>query len=213
MTPEEMAQRKIMITDEGKFVVQVEDKQSWEDYQRKRENRQIDGDETIWRKGHFKDLPDDLKCPLTGGLLRQPVKTSKCCNIDFSKEALENALVESDFVCPNCETRDILLDSLVPDQDKEKEVETFLKKQEELHGSSKDGNQPETKKMKLMDPTGTAGLNNNTSLPTSVNNGGTPVPPVPLPFGIPPFPMFPMPFMPPTATITNPHQADASPKK
>ena len=78
MTPEEMAQRKIMITDEGKFVVQVEDKQSWEDYQRKRENRQIDGDETIWRKGHFKDLPDDLKCPLTGGLLRQPVKISDC---------------------------------------------------------------------------------------------------------------------------------------
>ncbi|CAI4034702.1 hypothetical protein SMKI_11G1510 [Saccharomyces mikatae IFO 1815] len=213
MTPEEMAQRKIMITDEGKFVVQVEDKQSWEDYQRKRENRQIDGDETVWRKGHFNNLPDNLKCPLTEGLLRQPVKTSKCCNKDFSKEALEDALVDSDFVCPNCGTSDILLDSLVLDEDKQKEVETFLKKQQEVRGNSKDGNQPEAKKIKLLDTASTIGLSSNTNPSTSVNNGSAPVPPVPLPFGMPPFPMFPMPFMPPAPNVTNSHQTDASPKK
>ena len=142
-------------------------------------------------------------------LLRQPVKTSKCCNKDFSKVALEDALVDSDFVCPNCETSDILLDSLVPDEDKQKEVEAFLKKQEDQGGKSKDGKQPEAKKMKLLDTTGTAALNTSTPM----NNGGTPVPPVPLPFGMPPFPMFPMPFMASAPTAPNPRQADASPKK
>lgn len=39
MTPEEMAEKKIMVTDEGKFVVHMADQTSWEDYQRRQQQQ------------------------------------------------------------------------------------------------------------------------------------------------------------------------------
>ncbi|CCF59949.1 hypothetical protein KAFR_0I01680 [Kazachstania africana CBS 2517] len=175
ITPEEMAQRKIMVTDDGKFVVQVADEHSWEDYQRKQQKRLIDNDEAIWQKDHFTNLPDELKCPLTKGLLRDPVKTTNCCNKTFSKVAIENALLESDFICPSCNTHDILLDSLQQDTEKQKQVQLFLKE-----------NDHQQKRQKLTPTTNTA---TTTNVPTTTTNQ-----PMPFPF---PFPMFPpLPFIP-----------------
>ena len=128
MTAEELAERKIMVTDEGEFVVQVADVHSWEDYQRKQQKRSIDADDAVWQRDHFDDLPEDLKCPITGGLLKNPVRTTKCCNKCFSKDAIEDALLETDFVCPACNKADIWLDSLADDEQKEKEVQEFLSK-------------------------------------------------------------------------------------
>lgn len=175
MTPEEMAQRKIMVTDDGSFVVQIADQQSWEDYQRKQQAVIMSSKDAVWAKGHFQDLPEDLKCPLTGGLLRDPVKTSKCCNKYFSKVALEDILVESDFVCPECGAKDVLLDSLIPDEEKKKQVQEFL----DTHGVKRGGEQE---------------VEDTSSKKAKVE--GQPAMPVPPPFGIPPFPMFPMPFIP-----------------
>jgi len=117
ITPEEMAQRKIMVTDEGKFVVQVADEHSWEDYQRKQQHRTMNSKDAIWEKDHFKDLPEELKCPLTQGLLRDPVRTSKCCNKAVSRVAMEDSLLENDFICPLCHSEDTLLDSLIKDEE------------------------------------------------------------------------------------------------
>ncbi|CEP63933.1 cleavage polyadenylation factor subunit MPE1 LALA0_S09e05754g [Lachancea lanzarotensis] len=168
MTPEEMAQQRIMVTDDGSFVVQVADQHSWEDYQRKQQSRAMNQNDIIWDKGHFPDLPDDLKCPITGGLLKNPVKTSKCCGKDFSRQALEDMLVENDFTCPACSQSDILLDSLVPDEEKKKLVEKFM----DEHSVKRKG------KGEDLEPAKKAKL-------------AMPVPP----FGMP-FPMFPMPFVP-----------------
>lgn len=181
MTPEEMAQRKIMITDEGKFVVQVADEHSWEDYQRKQQNRLIDSNEAIWLKGHFSNLPDELKCPITGGLIRDPVKTSKCCEKVFSKMAIEDALLESDFVCPECHTEDILLDSLIKDDKMDKKIQEFIKTNAKKNDISQDNHID--KKAKIVPGT---------------------IPSVP-PFVPPPFPMFPMgpPFIPMNNTTNN----------
>ncbi|SCU86307.1 LAMI_0D01420g1_1 [Lachancea mirantina] len=166
ITPEEMAQRKIMVTDDGNFVVQVADEHSWEDYQRKQQSRSLNKDDAVWEKNHFSDLPPELTCPITGGLLRNPVKT-KCCKKFFSKQALEDTLVENDFVCPVCGETDVLLDSLEPDSEKEEEVRKFLSERGVKRGTDieVDG---DAKKLKLP----------------------MPVPP----FGMP-FPMFPMPFL------------------
>ncbi|CCD23735.1 cleavage polyadenylation factor subunit MPE1 NDAI_0C00740 [Naumovozyma dairenensis CBS 421] len=194
MSAEEMAQRKIMITDEGTFVVQIADEHSWENYQRKQQNRLIDGEDSIWEKDHFKDLPDTLKCPITGGLLSSPVKTSNCCNVDFSKKAIEDTLVESDFVCPNCGKEDILLDSLIDDEDKKKEVEEFLKE----HADEKKKGQDISPSSGTVD-----GADNvedvHVDKKIKLTPNGAPIlpPHMPVPpFGMP-FPMFPMPFMPP----------------
>lgn len=188
ITAEEMAQRKIMVTEDGKFVVQVADQQSWEDYQRKQQNRLINGADAKWQKDYFKDLPKELTCPITGGLLRDPVRTSKCCNKVFSKMALEDVLLESDFVCPECQTNDILLDQLVEEDEKKKEVEQYLKDRQldsETDGKRRlDDNVggDESKKFKI---------DGN----SPIKPGNVPLPPVP--FGMPPFPLFPppIPFM------------------
>ncbi|KAM3163583.1 MPE1-like protein [Lachancea thermotolerans] len=168
MTPEEMAQRKIMVTDDGSFVVQVADQHSWEDYQRKQQSRVMNHADAIWAKDHFANLPEDLKCPITGGLLKAPVKTSKCCNKTFSRQALEDLLVEHDFVCPGCGAEETLLDTLVVDEEKEKQVEAFLS-ENSVKRKDADADGRDAKKPKL----------------------AMPVPP----FGMP-FPMFPMPFLP-----------------
>lgn len=186
ITAEEMAQRKIMVTDDGKFVVQVADQQSWEDYQRKQQNRLINGADAKWQKGYFKNLPADLTCPITGGLLKDPVKTSKCCNKDFSRAALEDILLESDFVCPGCQSPEILLDTLTEDEEKDKQIKEFLKNNptdgdaKRLAENSNDLDGAKRPKMETTSP---------------IKPGNVPLP-MP-PFGMPPFPMFPppMPFM------------------
>ncbi|SMN17768.1 similar to Saccharomyces cerevisiae YKL059C MPE1 Essential conserved subunit of CPF (cleavage and polyadenylation factor) [Maudiozyma saulgeensis] len=171
ITPEEMAQRKIMVTDEGKFVVQVADEHSWEDYQRKQQLRTMDSKEAIWGKNYFKDLPEDLKCPITGGLIKDPVKTSKCCNKIVSRVAMEDSLLENDFTCALCNTDDILLDSLIKDEETQEKVNEFIEK-----SKTQDNN------------------NNNdvTNNDTHIDKKLKPMPPPPMM----PFPMFP-PFMPP----------------
>lgn len=127
MTPEEMAEKKIMVTDEGKFVIHMADQTSWEDYQRRQQKQDIlSREDRLYAKGQFPDLPDELLCPLTGGLLRNPVKCEKCCGKIVSRLAMENALLESDFVCPLCGANDILLDSLVPVEDVNEKVKEFI---------------------------------------------------------------------------------------
>ncbi|QLG72182.1 hypothetical protein HG535_0C05360 [Zygotorulaspora mrakii] len=204
ITAEEMAQRKIMVTDDGKFVVQVADQQSWEDYQRKQQNRYMNGADAKWRKGYFADLPDNLKCSITGGLLRDPVRTSKCCNKLFSKMAIEDALLESDFVCPSCNTPGILLDSLVEDEQVQKEVESFLQKKESEKESTENASKRENEQQEI-------GSDKNVKKPKidpPIKAPNLPLPPVP--FGMPPFPMFPgpLPFLsqpPPQQSSTSHH--------
>lgn len=210
MSAEEMAEKKIMVTDEGKFVVQVADEHSWEDYQRKIQNRLIDKNQAIYQPGHFKDLPEDLKCNLTGGLLKQPVRTTKCCKKLASKTAIEDALLESDFMCPICETEDVLLDSLVEDKETQKKVEEFLKEQNNKDEDNKrkpeetEENDIDSKKQKTDGAEGEqdtgAGSASVTNSPekTGASPSKLPMPPVPpVPFGMPPFPMPFMPFIPP----------------
>lgn len=207
MTPQEMAEKKIMVTDEGKFVVQVADKQSWEDYQRKIKNRLIDSDAAIYQPGHFSDLPEELKCNLTGGLLKQPVRTTACCDKLVSKKIMEDTLLDSDFVCPLCDKEDVLLDSLVEDEEIQKKVNEFLKDHEDQNENSKrkaDGqtDNGEAKKAKVDENE----INSETLNSSAVNSPEKknespkkplPMPIPPVPFGMPAFPMPFMPFMPP----------------
>lgn len=125
MSNEEMTQRKIMITDEGKFVVQVEDKQSWDEYQRRQERRELKGKEEDVK--FYKDLPKELKCPITGGILKDPVRTSGCCKKVVSRVALEDSLLSNDFLCPLCGQEEVLLDTLEGDKEMQKKVEEYMK--------------------------------------------------------------------------------------
>lgn len=187
MTSEEMAEKKIMVTDDGKFVVQVADQHSWEDYQRKQQLQKIAVREqdAAWLPNRFEDLPGHLKCPLTGGLIREAVRTNECCKEAMSKIRMEDELLKSDFVCPLCGAKDILLDSLVPDDELNKQVSDFLK----THGGKSSGS------LNAMEDSNSGLRAKDESVDeSSVKKVQIPAMPMP-PFGMP-F-MFPMPFMPP----------------
>jgi len=87
-------------------------------------------DDEVRQRIDRQDIPADLVCALTDKLLKEAV-ILPCCNKSCSGEAIQSALVNSDFVCPLCKTKDISLDRLVPNQRLRKEVNDFIRNQRE----------------------------------------------------------------------------------
>jgi len=57
----------------------------------------------------------DWECQLCGKLVRDPVRTS-CCKKFYCDHGMQSALFESDLVCPGCNTNEVLLQDLKPDE-------------------------------------------------------------------------------------------------
>lgn len=127
MTMEELATTKLLIDENGNFVKQIEDKKSWELFVRNQflKNKSNERD-MIYNKGYFQSLPRDLECALTEGLLHDPVRTT-CCDELVSSKAMEDKLIENDFVCPLCGEPDTFIDTLTRDDGAAAKVEAYLK--------------------------------------------------------------------------------------
>ncbi|CDK25546.1 unnamed protein product [Kuraishia capsulata CBS 1993] len=136
--PEDDDNQNVMVNDEGQFVVAVADKKSWETYQKKQQVQEEQYD--------VKD--ETLLDPLSHKLFKDPVKTP-CCGKTYSRQALEDALLETDFVCPNCEKEDVLLDTLTKDEEMSKRVDEFIEANSNgLKRSNDSDNGPDSKKQK-----------------------------------------------------------------
>jgi len=118
--------KSYMMNEEGKYVVQVADEKSWETYKKKVNKTQ----DMI---NDMKDIDEELIDPNTGKVYQDPVITP-CCNKIFSKQYIEDKLLESDFICPNCGKEDIYLDQLKLNKELNKKVEEFLDKEFEKRG-------------------------------------------------------------------------------
>ncbi|KAI5804580.1 DWNN domain-containing protein [Geopyxis carbonaria] len=110
----------IMVNAEGEYVVAQPDQASWESYQKKAgTNANADAP-----KGS-KELQDKgIECSICNKLMKDAVKTP-CCGKVYCEECVQNALLESDLVCPSCEAKEILLDALVPDTETREKVDTY----------------------------------------------------------------------------------------
>mmetsp|Transcript_6139 Transcript_6139/g.9593 ORF Transcript_6139/g.9593 Transcript_6139/m.9593 type:complete len:627 (-) Transcript_6139:752-2632(-) len=84
-------------------------------------------DDEVRKRIDVKDVPPHLLCPLTHHLLKDAVNLP-CCAKVCNNEDLERALVNSQFVCPLCQTPEIILDKLTPNRQLRKEVSEFLEK-------------------------------------------------------------------------------------
>ncbi len=49
-----------------------------------------------------------------------------CCEKTFCNECITNALIESDFTCPGCQTEGVLIDDLKPDDETSAKIKTYL---------------------------------------------------------------------------------------
>jgi len=115
----------VMVNADGEYVIVEPDSKSWATYQAKANASEGDI--------YSQPLPaehSDWECQICGKMAKDATRTP-CCKKVFCDECIQSALLESDFVCPGCGTNEILLDSLVLDQDMRLEIAEYVKNWEE----------------------------------------------------------------------------------
>ncbi|KAG7195279.1 uncharacterized protein KQ657_003805 [Scheffersomyces spartinae] len=140
-----------MITDEGEYVVAVADSKTWLNYQQKHENAVMKLKREYEEKVVNKIIQDNRKeflDPLAEGqkkkLLVAPIVMTACCkdesslvkmeNFNYHQPDLEQVLIDNDFHCPNCGKDEVLLDSLIRNEELETKLEEYLKSIEDQIG-------------------------------------------------------------------------------
>ncbi|KAL9595820.1 MAG: hypothetical protein Q9219_006197 [cf. Caloplaca sp. 3 TL-2023] len=103
----------IMVNADGEWVVAEPDKASWDQYQARAkvsaaaQAAVTRGNQALQERG--------LECPVDKRLFVEPSKTP-CCQTTYCLECITNVLLENDLRCPHCNTENILLDDLKPDE-------------------------------------------------------------------------------------------------
>lgn len=118
----------VMVNADGDYVIAEPDKASWEQFQAKSktsasaQKAASEGNKELEEKG--------LLCTLDKKLFIDPV-TTPCCEKTFCNECITNALIESDFVCPACQTEGVLIDDLKPNDEAATKIQEHLKEKEQ----------------------------------------------------------------------------------
>ncbi|KAJ3485612.1 hypothetical protein NLG97_g6775 [Lecanicillium saksenae] len=117
----------IMVNAEGDFVIAEPDKASWEKYQAKAAKSASASKETESANKEIQER--GLECSIDKRMFIDPMKTP-CCQKTFCNDCISNALMDSDFVCPACQTEGVLLDDLQPDEEASKKIQEYAKEKE-----------------------------------------------------------------------------------
>lgn len=113
----------VMVNAEGQFVIAEPDKASWEKFQAKTKSSAAAaqaaemGDKELQDRG--------LECTLDKRIFIDPMKTP-CCEKTYCNDCITNALIESDFTCPGCQTEGVLIDDLKPDDETSAKITAYL---------------------------------------------------------------------------------------
>ena len=169
ITEEKRNPSHVMIDSEGRRVIHVPDQASWEKYKATADTSA--SKDEIAELGD-KDLHDrGLECPIDKRLFIDPVKTP-CCGKTYCNDCIENALVNSDLMCPNCSKEGVLIDDLTPDEDTITKIKSYEEEKKALLNSAemsrlakKSTTPPNDEAVKSKSPT-----------PSKPNAGGTPTP-------------------------------------
>ncbi|KAI0851355.1 DWNN-domain-containing protein [Daldinia vernicosa] len=119
----------VMVNADGEFVIAEPDKASWEQYQAKTKSSSAAqkaasaGDKDLEEKG--------LLCAIDKRMFIDPMKTP-CCEKTYCNDCITNALIESDFICPGCQTEGVLIDDLKLDDETSNRIQSYLKEKESL---------------------------------------------------------------------------------
>ncbi|KAJ8121480.1 hypothetical protein O1611_g10092 [Lasiodiplodia mahajangana] len=117
----------LMVNADGEFVIAEPDKASWEQFQAKTKSSAAAQkaasaeDKELEEKG--------LLCSIDNRMFIDPMKTP-CCEKTYCNDCITNALIESDFICPGCQTDGVLIDDLKPDDEASAKIQTYVKERE-----------------------------------------------------------------------------------
>ncbi|KAI1081295.1 DWNN domain-containing protein [Whalleya microplaca] len=132
----------VMVNAEGDFVIAEPDQASWEQYQAKTKSSAAAQkaasaeDREIEEKG--------LLCSIDKRMFIDPMKTP-CCEKTYCNECITNALIESDFICPGCQSEGILIDDLKADDEASTKMQDFLKEKESSKAKERSQTPPAVK--------------------------------------------------------------------
>ncbi|KAF8865100.1 DWNN-domain-containing protein [Acephala macrosclerotiorum] len=113
----------VMVNAEGQFVIAEPDKASWEKFQAKTKSSAAAAQAAALGDKELQDR--GLECSLDKRIFIDPMKTP-CCEKTYCNDCITNALIESDFTCPGCQTDGVLIDDLKPDDETSAKITTYL---------------------------------------------------------------------------------------
>ncbi|KAI9688830.1 MAG: hypothetical protein M1822_001187 [Bathelium mastoideum] len=122
LTDDTKQNSNVMVNAEGEFVIAVPDHQSFQKFQDKAKASAAHKEEAA---SGSKELQErGLECSLDKRMFIEPMKTP-CCGQTYCNDCIENALINNDFVCPNCQTEGVLIDNLEPDDEMVKKIKVY----------------------------------------------------------------------------------------
>ena len=113
----------IMVNAEGEYVVAEPDKKSWEKFQAKSASSAAAQKAAAMSDKELQDR--GLECSIDKRIFIDPMKTP-CCEKTYCNDCITNALIESDFTCPGCQTDGVLIDDLKPDDETSEKIKEYL---------------------------------------------------------------------------------------
>ncbi|PGH13787.1 hypothetical protein AJ80_06175 [Polytolypa hystricis UAMH7299] len=140
----------VMVNADGDFVIAQPDKASWELYQEKAKAAAAAAAESAAAESTKELQSRGLLCPVDRRMFIEPTKTP-CCGKTYCNDCITNALIESDFVCPNCSTAGVLLDNLRADDDAAAQTKDFeIEKTRENLNNGGQGSSDEKESMSVL---------------------------------------------------------------
>ncbi|OTB09007.1 hypothetical protein M426DRAFT_50994 [Hypoxylon sp. CI-4A] len=124
----------VMVNADGEFVIAEPDKASWEQYQAKTKSSAA-AQKAV--SAEDKELEEQgLLCSIDKRMFIEPMKTP-CCEKTYCNDCITNALIESDFICPGCQTDGVLIDDLQPDDEMSTKIQNYHKEKEASKAKSR----------------------------------------------------------------------------
>ncbi|TVY13057.1 putative RING finger protein [Lachnellula arida] len=113
----------VMVNADGDFVVAEPDKASWERFQAKTKSSAAAQEKAAAGNKELQDR--GLECSIDKKIFIDPMKTP-CCEKTYCNDCITNALIETDFTCPGCQSDGILIDDLKPDGETSTKIKAYL---------------------------------------------------------------------------------------
>jgi protein MPE1 len=113
----------VMVNAEGEHVIAMPDAKSWEKFQAKTKSSAAALEAAALGNKELQDR--GLECSLNKSIFIDPMKTP-CCEKTYCNDCITNSLIESDFVCPGCQTDGVLIDDLIPDVETQSKITAYL---------------------------------------------------------------------------------------
>ncbi|KAI5302222.1 hypothetical protein KEM56_000905 [Ascosphaera pollenicola] len=165
----------VMVNADGDFVIAQPDKASWELYQEKAKAAAAAASEAAAVESSKEVEARGLQCPLDKRMFLQPTKTP-CCGKTYCNDCITNSLIDSDFVCPNCGSEEVLLDDLTPNTEIIEKIRVYENEKEELKKRAQErGEEMENQQVSYTaDPATPVSESMPTPTTAPATNGGSP---------------------------------------